>query len=54
LFLIVQWNAVWNYTQDAFALGWLVPIVMLFCLAMMTAMLGLWRLILGLFRQHRA
>ena len=50
LFTIVYWNGVWDYTQDVFGMGWLVPAAMLVCLALMGAMLGTWRLILGLFR----
>jgi len=50
LFLLVRWDAVWNYTLGVFSLGWLVPLLMLCCLALMAAMLGGWRLILHLFR----
>ncbi len=50
LFTIVFWNGVWDYTQDVFGMGWLVPAAMLVCLMLMAAMLGAWRLILGLFR----
>ena len=46
LFTIVFWNGVWDYTQDVFGMGWLVPAAMLVCLMLMAAMLGAWRLIL--------
>ena len=32
LFVIVRWNAIWDWSR-AFRLGWLVPLVMLGCLA---------------------
>jgi leader peptidase (prepilin peptidase) / N-methyltransferase len=50
LFLIVRWHAVWDYTRDVFALGWLVGLLMLVCLALMAMMLATWRLILSAFR----
>lgn len=45
LFTIIRWDAVWSYTEGVFALGWLVPLAVLCCLALMAAMLGTWRLI---------
>ncbi|NLF08952.1 MAG: prepilin peptidase [Pirellulaceae bacterium] len=50
LFVIVFWNGVWDYVQGVFGLGWLIPAVMVVCLALMGAMLGAWRLILGIIR----
>ena len=50
LFVIVRWDAVWDATQDVFAVGWLVPLVMLGCLVLMPLMLGTWRLIRSAFR----
>ena len=50
LFLIVQWNGVRNYTLDVFFLGWIIPLLMLGCLALMALMLWTWRLILNRFR----
>ncbi len=50
LFLIVRWHAIWHYTLGVFALGWLVPLLMLSCLALMALMLGTWRAILSMFR----
>ena len=47
LFVIVGWNGVWGWSQQFFALGWLVPLVMLCCLLLMAAMLAAWRLILA-------
>jgi leader peptidase (prepilin peptidase)/N-methyltransferase len=40
---IVYWAAIWNRTWDIFAMGWLVPLLILVCLALMALMLGLWR-----------
>lgn len=53
LVVIVRWNAVWNYTQHAFAMGWLVPVVVGCCPLLMAVMLGTWRLILSAFRWAR-
>jgi prepilin signal peptidase PulO-like enzyme (type II secretory pathway) len=50
LFLIVEWDALWENTQVLFEIGWFMPVVMAVCLVLMGAMLGLWRLIVGLFR----
>jgi len=50
LLLIVDWADVWARTQDTFALGRLVPLAVLCCLALMAAMLATWRLILSAFR----
>ena len=50
LALIVNWNALWTWSQPLFALGRLVPLVMLGCLVLMALMLAGWRLILSLFR----
>lgn len=48
LVTIVFWNDVWDYTQAVYGMGWLVPIAMLGCLALMGVMLGAWRLIHGM------
>ena len=40
---IVCWAGIWDRTWDIFALGWLVPLFILFCLALMALMLGLWK-----------
>jgi leader peptidase (prepilin peptidase) / N-methyltransferase len=50
LFVVVRWAAVWDRTQDVFALGWVVPLAMFCCLPLMAAMLLTWRLILGAIR----
>jgi leader peptidase (prepilin peptidase) / N-methyltransferase len=50
LFLIVRWDSVWHFTYQVFELGWIAPMVMLFCLLLMGGMLATWRLIVGLFR----
>ena len=42
---IVFWNAIWEYTQAVFELGWFVPAAMLGCLALMAVMLAVWRFI---------
>ncbi len=53
LVLIIQWNAIWDYTMPVFALGWLVPLMMAGCLLLMAIMLGSWRLILAIFTRSR-
>jgi len=50
LAVIVRWNSVWDWTLGVFAPGWLVPVVVLFCMVLMAVLLGLWRLVLGIFR----
>jgi len=47
---IVYWAEVWDRTWDVFALGGLVPLFILFCLALMALMLGAWKLIREAFR----
>jgi leader peptidase (prepilin peptidase)/N-methyltransferase len=47
---IVFWARIWDRTWDIFALGWLVPLFVLFCLALMAVMLGLWRSIREILR----
>ena len=42
---IVGWAGVWDRTWDIFALGWLVPLLVLVCMGLMALMLGLWKLI---------
>ncbi len=48
--VIVQWVAIWDWAAGAFAVGWLVPLVLVFCMALMAVLLGLWKMVLGLFR----
>ena len=50
LFLILQWDWVRNNVLDVFALGWMIPLLMVVCLALMALMLGTWRWILNAFR----
>ena len=48
--VIVGWAAIWDRVWIYFAPGWLVPVVMLCCLALMPLLLGLMQLIRGPFR----
>ncbi|MEN6459470.1 MAG: A24 family peptidase [Thermoguttaceae bacterium] len=50
LCVLVLWGPVWVWSEPFFALGGLVPVTMLCCLGLMGVMLGLWRLILAVFR----
>jgi len=43
LFVMVRWADVWNRTQFAFREGWLVPVVLLVCFALLGVMLWLWQ-----------
>lgn len=45
LVIIVRWDDVWGYTEHAFALEWLVPVVVASCPPLMAVMLGVWLLI---------
>ncbi len=45
LFVIIYWAPIWNRTAEIFALGWVIPCVMLACLALMVPLLMLLRLI---------
>ena len=48
--VIVCWTAVWDWVLGAFAVGWLVPVVVVFCMALMGVMLGAWKLAVDFFR----
>jgi len=43
--VIVRWAPVWEWVYPVFALGIIVPLVVLACLVLMALMLGIWRLI---------
>lgn len=47
---IVFWAKIWDRTLDVFAMGWLLPIFLLGCIAMMPVMLWIYRLILSFLR----
>jgi len=49
LVVLVRWAPLWAWAKPIFALGLLVPLVILICLALMAGMLGLWRLVLSIF-----
>jgi prepilin signal peptidase PulO-like enzyme (type II secretory pathway) len=48
LVLIVCWDQIWHGTVSIFDLGWIILMVMVFCLLLMGVMLGIWRLTLSL------
>ncbi|NUQ61459.1 MAG: prepilin peptidase [Pirellulales bacterium] len=50
VFLIVDWAAVWGWAVGLFFLGWLVPLVIVICMAMMAVLLGMMRLLMAAFR----
>jgi leader peptidase (prepilin peptidase) / N-methyltransferase len=43
--VVVAWAPIWLWAQPLFGMGWLVPAVLVVCLAMLGLMLGLWRII---------
>jgi len=43
--VVVCWATVWERAEPIFALGWLLPIVLLMCLALMVPLLMLMRLV---------
>ena len=52
LTLLVRWSALWERLAPVFGqLGVWIPLVVLVCMVLMAVMLGIWRLILGVFRR---
>jgi prepilin signal peptidase PulO-like enzyme (type II secretory pathway) len=49
-FVIFEWAAVWEQVIGVFALGWLVPLVIVICMGLLAVLLGLMRLGMSLFR----
>ncbi len=49
--LIACWATIWNRVFLIFEWGWLVPVLGLFCLAMMGFLLTVWKIILGAFEK---
>jgi hypothetical protein len=47
--VMVKWPWFWRQFGEIFALGWLLPSVLVLCLAMMMLMLTAWRKIKGRF-----
>jgi prepilin signal peptidase PulO-like enzyme (type II secretory pathway) len=43
--VIVAWAPIWMWGQAMFAMGWLVPAVLIVCLALLGIMLAIWRMI---------
>jgi leader peptidase (prepilin peptidase) / N-methyltransferase len=43
--VIIAWAPIWMWAQPLFALGWLVPAVLVVCLVLMGVMLAIWRMI---------
>lgn len=48
---MLNWGALWEWAAGLFALGWLVPVVVVFCLVLLGVLLPLCRLVLDLFRR---
>ncbi len=45
LALIVFWVPVWSAAWGIFALGWIIPAIVAFCMVLMAGLLGLWMLL---------
>jgi len=43
LYVMVRWADVWNRTQFAFQMGWLVPAVLIVCIVLLGLMLAVWQ-----------
>jgi prepilin signal peptidase PulO-like enzyme (type II secretory pathway) len=43
--VIVRWAGLWDWASGIFALGWLVPLIVVMCLALMAVLLSLMRLV---------
>jgi prepilin signal peptidase PulO-like enzyme (type II secretory pathway) len=44
--LVLRWNTMWeDHARPIFALGWLLPQVLLFCMVLLAGLLGLWRIV---------
>lgn len=52
-FVVVRWHDLWQWAQPTFALGLLVPLILLVCLVLLGLMLGAWRLLALLFGRGR-
>ena len=48
---MLNWGPLWEWAAGLFALGWLVPIVVGFCLVLLGVLLPLCRFVLDLFRR---
>jgi leader peptidase (prepilin peptidase) / N-methyltransferase len=53
LVVILYWDPIWDWAQGIFGPGWLVPLAMLACLAMMPPLLFLLRMISNAFHFRR-
>ncbi len=42
---VVLWSPIWMWGQPLFGLGWLVPAMVIVCLALLGVMLTIWRFI---------
>jgi hypothetical protein len=46
--VVVAWAPIWSWAQPMFALGWLVPAVLVVCLVLLGVLLAVWQVIKGL------
>ncbi len=42
---IVRWATIWDQTWPVFAMGWLVPVMVLACMVLLALLLGVWQMI---------
>ena len=46
--VVVAWAPIWMWAQPMFGMGWLVPAVLVVCLAMLGVMLMIWGMVKSL------
>ncbi len=47
IWVLVDWVRMWDWARDLFGLGWIMLLVMAFCVMLMGVMLWIWRLFRG-------
>lgn len=52
--VIAAWVPLWDHLGPVFGMGWLVPMVMVMCMAMMAVLLGAWRFAVWSFKTLRS
>ena len=45
--VLLRWAGVWNWAEDLFSLGMIIPAIMAVGLVLMAGLLGLWRAVFG-------
>ena len=45
LVAIIAWHPLWDWARPMFAMGWLIPMVVAFCMLVLGVLLGIWQFI---------